>query len=280
MPLFRRPDGKLAQGIPATRRIMPYLMRGRNESLVYFEQRLDLGKTLPFLERWNAAHERRITVFHLLVHALVQMFAARPRVNRFVSGGRLYERDGIWVSFSAKKALNDDSPIIVIKRRFEPAGELEQTVARILGDVDEGRGPARSTVDKELGIILAVPGPMVRFLMWLARSLDAWNLFPGAMIRSDPMYASVFVANLGSVRLEAPYHHLYEWGNCPVFAAIGAVKKVPVVSADGTSVEVRTVCDVHYSFDERIEDGLYCATSLELIKRLVEDPETSLAGGS
>jgi len=49
MPLFRRPDGKLARGVPATRRIMPYMMRGRNESMVYFEQRIDLGKTLPFV---------------------------------------------------------------------------------------------------------------------------------------------------------------------------------------------------------------------------------------
>ncbi len=280
MPLFRRSDGKVAKGVPATRRIMPYLMRGRNESLVYFEQRLDLEKTLPFLDRWNSAHERRITVFHVFLHAFVRMLRERPRVNRFVSGGRLYERDGIWVSFSAKKALNDASPIIVIKRRFDDTTDFADTVARVHGDVDLGRGPAKSAVDKELGLILAMPGPVVRFLMWLARSLDAWNLMPGAMIRTDPMYASVFIANLGSVKLEAPYHHLYEWGNVPIFAAIGAVKKVPVVTPDGTSVAPTTVCDVHYSFDERIEDGLYCATSLESIKRMVEDPEATFGTGA
>jgi hypothetical protein len=214
-------------------------------------------------------------VFHVFLHAMVRLLRERPRVNRFVSGGRLYERDGVWVSFSAKKALNDDSPIIVIKRRFDDVADFGETVARVHGDLDEGRGPGRSTVDKELGLILAMPGPIVRLLLWLARSLDAWNLMPGAMIRSDPMYASVFVANLGSVRLDAPYHHLYEWGNIPIFAAVGAIKKVPVVSADGTAIAPRTVCDVHYSFDERIEDGLYCATSLEIVKKLVEDPDAS-----
>ena len=275
MPLFRRPDGKLARGLPATRRIMPYMMKGRNESMVFFEQQLDLTKTMPFIAGWNATHERRITVFHLVMHALVQVLARRPRLNRFVSGGRLWDRDGIWISFSAKKALDDDSPIIVIKRRFEPGAPLDDTVARIRGDVDQGRGPGKSTVDKELGLVLAMPGPIVRFIMWLLRALDASNLLPGAMIRSDPMYASLFVANLGSVRLEAPFHHLYEWGNVPVFVAIGAVKKVPAVAADGTTVEVRTVCDVRYSFDERIEDGLYCATSLEILKGIVEDPETA-----
>lgn len=280
MPLFRRPDGKVAQGVPATRRIMPYLMRGRNESLVYFEQRLDLDKTLPFLERWNATHDRRITVFHVFLHAFVQMMKERPRVNRFVSGGRLYDRDGIWVSFSAKKALNDDSPIIVLKRRFDDVADLADTVARVHGDVDQGRGPGKSTVDKELGLVLAMPGPVVRFLMWLMRSLDAWNLLPGALIRSDPMYASVFIANLGSVRLEAPYHHLYEWGNIPIFAAIGKVKTVPGLAPDGASVVPRTVCDVHYSFDERVEDGLYCASSLERLKAMVEDPGATFTSSS
>lgn len=259
---------------------MPYMMKGRNESLAFFEQRMDLSRTMAFIEAWNASHERRITVFHLVMHALIQMLARRPRLNRFVSGGRIYDREGIWISFSAKKALDDDAPIIVLKRRFEPGAALEETVANIHGDVAQGRGPGKSTVDKELGLVLAMPGPIVRFIMWLLRALDACNLLPGAMVRSDPMYASLFVANLGSVRLEAPFHHLYEWGNVPVFVAIGAVKKVPAVAADGTTVEVRTVCDVRYSFDERIEDGLYCATSLEILRAIVEDPGAALTSSS
>ena len=279
MPLFRRPDGKIARGLPATRRIMPYMMRGRNESMVFFEQRIDLGKTLPFIEQWNASHDRRITVFHVILHGLVQVLHQRPRLNRFVSGGRIYDRDGIWISFSAKKALDDDSPIIVIKRRFEPDASLVETVAQVHGDVDQGRSPAKSTVDKELGLVLAMPGPVVRFVMWLLQALDHCNLLPGAMIRTDPMYASLFVANLGSVRLEAPFHHLYEWGNVPVFVAIGAVKKVPAVDPDGT-ISVRTVCDVRYSFDERVEDGLYCATSLEILRKIVEDPASGLTSSS
>jgi hypothetical protein len=32
------------------------------------------------------------------------------------------------------------------------------------------------------------------------------------------------------------------------------------------------MCSVKYSFDERIEDGLYCAKGLELLKARMEDP--------
>ena len=31
----------------------------------------------------------------------------------------------------------------------------------------------------------------------------------------------VLVANLGSIDMDAPFHHLYEWGNIPLFCAVG-----------------------------------------------------------
>ncbi|MBI2892421.1 MAG: 2-oxo acid dehydrogenase subunit E2 [Deltaproteobacteria bacterium] len=271
MPLFRRPDGRLARDVPPYRRIMPYLMRGRTESTVYFDQEVDLTRTLPFIERWNATHERRITVFHVFLWAAVQTIAERPRLNRFVSGGRIYERDGIWVSFSAKKALSDDAPIVVLKRRFEPDRGFEGALSELFADVDRGRGEEKSGVDKELSIVLRMPGLALRLLLWLQRRLDASNLLPGSFIRSDPMYASLFIANLGSLKIDAAYHHLYEYGNIPIFAALGRVKEVLVVDSAG-QVARRTVCDVRYSFDERVEDGLYCARALDLLRRMVEDP--------
>src|SRR4051812_25737211 len=104
MPLFNRPDGTLATDVPAARRIMPFIMRSRTESAVYFEQQIDLSRTLPFLERFNAAHPtRKVTVFHVFIWAALAALHERPRMNRFVIGSRLYQREGIWISYSAKK---------------------------------------------------------------------------------------------------------------------------------------------------------------------------------
>mgnify|MGYP003529425009 CR=1 FL=1 len=36
-----------------------------------------------------------------------QKIDRHPRINRFVAGGRLYERDGVWISFTAKTELSD-----------------------------------------------------------------------------------------------------------------------------------------------------------------------------
>ena len=99
----RRADARLVRDAPPYRRIMPYIMRGRNESAVYFDQELDLARTEPFLDDFNRTHDGvRLTLFHVVVWGAVRVLDERPRLNRFVAGGRHWQRDGIWISYSAK----------------------------------------------------------------------------------------------------------------------------------------------------------------------------------
>lgn len=272
MPLFRRPDGKVVRDVPATRRIMPYIMRRRTESSVYFEQTLDLTRTLGFIDRWNARGEGKVGLFHVFTYAAARAIGARPRLNRFTMGGRVYQRDGIWIAFSAKRSFDDDAPVTVAKRRFDPDASFAAHLETLRAGIAECKTSSRTRTDRELGLVLALPGPLVRLLVWLVRGLDDWNLLPGFYIHGDPMYASLFVANLGSVGLDAAFHHLYEYGNCPVFAVLGRVREETTRGRDGEPI-TRPVCTVRYTFDERIEDGLYCAAALDLLRRMVEEPE-------
>ncbi len=268
--MSRRHDGRLAE-VPPYRRMMPFLMRGRNEAAVYFEQTLDLGRAEPWLAAYNAAGDARATVFHLVLHALASVLHERPRLNRFAVGRRIYDRRGVHLSFAAKKQLRDDAPLATVKREF-PAGEgFAAMVAALTGEVRTAKSDQVSTIDRELDVLLRLPGPVLDVALGLLRRLDAWGLAPRALLDSDPMYASAFVANLGSVRLDAAYHHLYEHGNCPLFVTIGQVQPRPLVAADG-QLAVRPTVTLRYTYDERVEDGLYCATSLELIRRRLEDP--------
>ena len=249
---------------------MPFIMRGKNESVAYFEQTLDLTKTEAFLQEWNARGGRKITLYHLFVWGVVQVLSKRPRLNRFVAGSQIWQRDGIWISTSAKKAMNDDSPVVVLKKRYEP-GPFDALVEQMYGTLTVGRSDEKSHVDQELGIFLKLPQFLLRFLIRFQMFLDAWNLLPNAFIKPDPMYASFFVANLGSLKMDAVYHHLYEYGNIPIFACIGKKEEVPAFDANGALIK-KLVCKVKYTYDERVEDGLYCAAALDLLRTLVEDP--------
>jgi hypothetical protein len=255
--------------VSALRRFLPFVSPRRSEALVYFRQEIDVEAALELVEKLNAERppEARVTLFHLVLRGIARVLDERPRLNRFVAGGKLWQRDGIWISFSAKKALNDAAPVTSVKLRFEPRESLDQLSARIVAALGVGRSEKKSTADVEMGLLLRLPVPVIRLAMRGARWLDGLGLLPRAMIDSDPLYASAFVANLGSVGLDAGYHHLWEHGNVSIFCVVGRIQ----ARADG-----RRAIELKWSYDERIEDGLYCAKSLELLKGHLAEPESLL----
>jgi len=254
--------------------MMPFLMKGRNEAAVYFEQTLDVTRTQAWLDAWNQRGGPHATIFHVVLHALAEMLHARPHINRFAVGRRLYDRKGVHISFAAKKRMTEDAPLATVKREFPRAESFAEMMESLYGAVAEARSDRRSPVDKELGVLLRLPGPILEAAVGLLRRLDAWGLAPRALLDTDPMYASAFVANLGSINIDAAYHHLYEHGNCPLFCTVGRVQPRPVVGADGTISVLPTVM-LRYTYDERIEDGLYCAAAIDLMRKGIEDPEAA-----
>lgn len=269
MPLFGRSDGDLARGDGPVRRIMPYLMRGRNESAVLHETVYRVAAVRAWLRAYNRSHPRRATLFHLLAYLCAQTLHARPRLNRFVSGGRIWQRRGVQVAFVAKKEFTDEGAGVTVKVEAQAGEPFSAFSARLAGLVGEARERERA-VDREVGLIMRLPGPLVSALVALARALDRWNLFPAFMIRPDPMYSSLFLANLGSLGLSDVFHHLFEYGTCSVFGAVGEVRRVPLV--EGGAVAVVETLSVRWTLDERIDDGFSAARSLRLVQRAMEDP--------
>jgi hypothetical protein len=279
MPLFRRPDGVLVKNETPVRSIMPYIMLGRNESNIYHEAQYDIAKARAFLRTFNHQRDREqpATLFHLFLWSLAQAMGQRPGLNRFVSGGRLYQRKGIFFSFAAKKELSDEAPLVTVKLEFFEGEPFADCVKRIVSAIKEGRTASGRQVDKELKLAMMLPGFVLRLIMGLWRLLDRFNLLPGVLIRDDPMYTTAFVANLGSVGLDRTFHHLYEYGTATAFAAIGAPRKQLMPDRAGHPV-VRDILEVRWSLDERVNDGLYCSRALGLLKKIFENPEEYASG--
>lgn len=262
----RRPDATLVRSLSATRRFMPILSPRRNDNLVWFELEVEVERALAWASERSAGRdpERPITLFHVILAALARMLDERPRLNRFTAGGRLWQRDGIWLTFSAKMRFDEDAPLLTVKRRVDPALPVGEMVDGLLDSLARGRRGEATTSDREVSGLLALPPLLARLLVELADVADSFGLLPRAMLEADPLNASVFVANLGSVGLEAGYHHLWEHGNCPIFCVIGRVKPGP---------EGARVATLKFTYDERIEDGLYCARALDRLRELIERPE-------
>jgi len=267
--MFGPHDGTRVRPHPY-RRMMVFLMRGRNESAVYFEQHLDLSKTLPWLAAWSARTGTKATLFHLVLHGLAGTLHERDRLNRFTIGRRTFQRKHVALSFAAKKQMSDDAPLATVKRRFAREESFGEMVTKLTPEIGGAKSAEPSAMDKELGILLALPGFLLAFLIGMLKRLYAIGLAPRGLIDTDPLYTSAFVANLGSIKIDAAYHHLYEHGNCPLFVTIGQVQQVPVV--EGDQIVARQQLTIRYTFDERVEDGLYCAKALQVLQQRIEDP--------
>ncbi len=272
MPLFSRSDGDLVTGENAERTILPFLMRGRNEAMVYLEQQVDVSRLLAYLDRVNAGlPEKKLSFFHIVLCAAARAMGSRPKMNRFVVGRRIYQRKKMEFSFAVKKRMDDDAAMTVKKLEFFPNDTLDAVVQRINGAIAHGRSTKETSSEKEMSFFVKLPVFALRVVTWLFRTLDYFNLAPKAMIEADELYTSIWFANLGSVGLEAPYHHLYEWGTAPLFGTIGRICRAPVVN-DKDEIEIRSLCSFKWSFDERVTDGFYCARTLDFFKDLLADP--------
>jgi hypothetical protein len=84
----------------------------------------------------------------------------------------------------------------------------------------------------------------------------------------------MFIANLGSVGMGPGYHHLYEWGNCPIFMMVGQIEEKSVVR-DGQIV-ARPIVHFRWSYDERIDDGIGARLGFTAVNRVLEDPYREL----
>jgi hypothetical protein len=263
----RRPDAKLVTDLSMMRRFMPYISQRRNDSLFYMMQDIEVEAALEFLEKKNASRpdDRPVTLFHLFLRSCSQALYLRPGVNRFVKGGRLWQRDGEWLTFSALKEIRDKSLMLTIKNRFHPTSEtLDEMVDGIYDRLQSGRSGKKTTSDKEMNVLLRLPGPVLRFAMFLARIGDELGILPRSMIDADPLFTSLFIANLGSIDYPAGFHHLWEYGTASLFGVMGKVEP----GENG-----RRKIGVAWTYDERIEDGLYSYYTLAGIRERIENPE-------
>lgn len=272
MAIGDRSDGVRLRKLPGFRKMFPYLMRTRTESVIYHSQRLRVGKTLVWLDKANAAREKKISLFHVVLAAGVRTLALRPEANRFVVGHRIYQRRTIDLSFVVKRELSEEASETTVKITFDPRSTIADVVEQVTSVVKATKQSSTSRDEAATAIVTRLPRSLIRLAIRAVRTLDYFGLLPASFIKGDALYTSAFLANLGSIDADAVFHHLYEWGNAPFFVTVGQRKKEPVVNERG-ELEVEEVMDLKFSLDERISDGVYYTATISLLTDLIENPE-------
>lgn len=264
-----RPDGELAKVHPY-RKMMPIIMPTRNESVVYFEHVVDASPVLEYLERHREALGCNIS--HLMVATIAAGFHRHPKLNRFIAGQRVYQRKGVWLSFSmTRQKLNAEAKLATVKLEIPAQMSFASLCETVNAQINRERSGEETYLDKELSLFFKLPHFVLKRAAKLLFWANAHNLLPGSFIRDDSMFTGAFVANLGSLGMDPGFHHLYEWGTCPLFVMVGQIREQEIKLADGSWAR-RPVLPMRFTYDERVEDGLNAGRGIEDMARILEDP--------
>jgi hypothetical protein len=272
-----RADGFYIKDTDTMHKFFPYLLPQRTENEAVMSEVVDLTAIKAYLEKKNAdSPEFKYTFFHVICAAIAKTIVLRPRMNRFYAGQRFYERKEISISFTAKRRLadNSDEALAIIKiDKDTELSPIEQVYTKIKKFVYTVRheGKMDGTTDI-MDIILKFPRPIVKAIISILRFLEYHGKYPEFLRKEDPYYSSVYVSNLGSIKMHASYHHLTNWGTNSLFVVIDEKTPMTFYTADGKP-EIREGLKLGITIDERIADGMYFANSIKILRKLLENPE-------
>jgi Pyruvate/2-oxoglutarate dehydrogenase complex, dihydrolipoamide acyltransferase (E2) component, and related enzymes len=266
-----RREGKILKMHPLNA-MFPYIMKSRTESLIYYSAELDVENLLEYIEK-KKSEGIELKFFQMFLAALVKLFKERPHLNRFVAGRRVYQRNDIKISFVAKKSASDEAEETNVSLVFNEQTSFDDVICKVKNDIKTAKSDTVKDDDALFNTIMKLPRFILRIFFGILNWLDFYFEMPRALADFDPLRCSVYVANLGSIGIEAPFHHLFEWGTCSVFIAIGRIRYTPVALEDGTLTSKKMV-EIKVTLDERIADGFYFARSLELIEKYLKNPES------
>ncbi|MBN1664323.1 MAG: hypothetical protein JW943_12045 [Deltaproteobacteria bacterium] len=158
---------------------------------------------------------------------------------------------------------------------FDPFDTLETVQKRVSEAINEARY-GKNKNEKDVQFFGALPRWVIRLIFWALRWTDNHNHPLYFLIKDIPMWSTAFVAQLGSLNIDAVYHHAYEIGNASLFFTIGKIYKAALVNQETDQIEIKKVLELRVSLDERIGDGAYTGPSMYLLKDLIEKPESLL----
>ena len=271
----KRSDGIKVKGLDAVTKAAPFFMPTRIGATNYFMDQIRCENMDEFIARQKKLGNN-YTYTDIMLTSLVRLLYMRPKLNYFINHNVTYEHKDISICMVVKKKLADEGEDVDLKFHFsgrESLPEVKKYVEEIIEKniaTDSVYGTT-STADA-LG---KMPNWLFRLAIRIVSWLDRHNMMPKSLIKDSCFHCSAFLTNLKSIKNDAILHHLYEFGTCSLFVAMGKEKIAPVVEKN-KELKLGKVMNLGITMDERVADGFYFAKSLRIWKDMFANPDCLL----
>lgn len=267
-----RKEGRRLRTISPIISFTPFIMRDRNDACNYFAGSVDITETDRWLRERRREGYKGLGMLHMFIAAYIRTVSQMPGLNRFVAGQRVYARNDITVDMMVKRNVDLESDETVAKVVFEPTDTVFDVYQKMNAAVEEIRASDDSGTESAARGLLHVPRVILKFVMWLLRIGDYFDLLPRGILNISPFHGSLMITDLGSLGIGPIYHHIYNFGNLPIFLAFGAKRTETGVNREGQVVH-RKIVDYKIVCDERICDGTYYASAFKYLRYYLKNPD-------
>ena len=251
--------------------VIPFIMVNRTGSQNFISDSVDIEKVEKYIKEKQTQGMQNISMMHVMIAAYIRLVSQRPALNRFIRGQRVWTRKNVEVSLTIKKEMSLDSPDTVVKITLPPSATLEDVYTALNNEIVSYRANPGGDFDDTARAFTRLPGLIFKFAVASLRCLDYFGLMPKAIAKVSPFHCSYFITSMGSLGIPPIYHHLYDFGSCPVFFSFGAKRRAYEIDNTGL-VRRRQYMDFTFVLDERICDGYYYASALKLLKNILKNP--------
>lgn len=268
-----RPDGRRVRTVEGMSLLAGYFMPDRNDASNSIRDTIEITAIERYIHRKRDEGLKGFGIMHVFLACYVRCVAKFPGLNRFFSGQRVHQRDeDISFTMVVKKDMTTDAPDTSIKLHLNVRDTAEDVYHKLNAAIEEVKsGGEESSLDSLIGILTCIPGLLLKFTVWVLKVMDYFGKLPKFLLELSPFHGSVIFTSMGSLGIPPVTHHLYNFGNLPVFLAFGRKYRKTELNAEGEAV-VRRYVDISMNTDERTVDGFYYATVLKHFHKICRNP--------
>ncbi len=270
-----RNDGRRIRTLAPMAQITAFFQVERNTCSNLFEESFEISHVERYIRQKRKEGLTDFGLTHVLLAAYVRGLCKYPQLNRFISGQKVFSRgEDIQYCMVIKKEMTLDSPDTSIKVHLSRKDTAADVYRKLNAAVEEVKASQEldSGIDNLIGYLNMIPSIVLKFVVWLLKLLDYFGLLPKFLLELSPFHGSLFFTSMGSLGIKPIYHHLYDFGNLPVFGAFGCKRRALEIQEDGSVLQKKYI-DVKFVLDERIVDGYYYAAFFKHYRSILRHPE-------
>ena len=181
---FKRKDGQIDKSVDIFERIMPIIMKERNDALVYMKKEVPLDGMNEYIKKKK---QEGIDISHMeiIFTALARVIKEKPKLNRFIISSEIYNRNDIEISVVVKPKLEENVKESVAKFKFNGDEKIEEVSKIIKEEVTKIRNNTNNNTEDFVDKLKNIPTIVLKIAINTLMFLDKINILPKSIVEEE-----------------------------------------------------------------------------------------------